>query len=44
MMFCFSQVLYTDTFNALHELLRNVLRRDMSPDGLQSVFKVKKKL
>ncbi|XP_056618249.1 maestro heat-like repeat-containing protein family member 1 isoform X1 [Triplophysa dalaica] len=32
-------VLYTDTFNALHELLRNVLRRDMSPDGLQSLFK-----
>ncbi|RXN17939.1 maestro heat-like repeat-containing family member 1 isoform X1 [Labeo rohita] len=32
-------VLYSDTFNALHELLRNVLARDLSPDGLQSVFK-----
>uniref|UniRef100_A0A8B9L9G7 Maestro heat-like repeat family member 1 n=1 Tax=Astyanax mexicanus TaxID=7994 RepID=A0A8B9L9G7_ASTMX len=31
--------LYTDTFSALHELLRNVLARDLSPDGLQSVFK-----
>uniref|UniRef100_A0A8C1X300 Maestro heat-like repeat-containing protein family member 1 n=1 Tax=Cyprinus carpio TaxID=7962 RepID=A0A8C1X300_CYPCA len=35
----FPQVLYSDTFNALHELLRNVLARDLSPDGLQSVFK-----
>uniref|UniRef100_A0A8C2FQM9 Maestro heat-like repeat-containing protein family member 1 n=1 Tax=Cyprinus carpio TaxID=7962 RepID=A0A8C2FQM9_CYPCA len=33
------EVLYSDTFNALHELLRNVLARDLSPDGLQSVFK-----
>uniref|UniRef100_A0A672LV94 Maestro heat-like repeat family member 1 n=1 Tax=Sinocyclocheilus grahami TaxID=75366 RepID=A0A672LV94_SINGR len=33
------EVLYSDTFNALHELLRNVLVRDLSPDGLQSVFK-----
>lgn len=45
---CFSlsppQVLYSDTFNALHELLRNVLARDLSPDGLQAVFKVKEKL
>lgn len=40
----FPQVLYSDTFNALHELLRNVLARDLSPDGLQSVFKVKEKL
>uniref|UniRef100_A0A673MUW1 Maestro heat-like repeat-containing protein family member 1 n=1 Tax=Sinocyclocheilus rhinocerous TaxID=307959 RepID=A0A673MUW1_9TELE len=35
----FPQVLYSDTFTALHELLRNVLARDLSPDGLQSVFK-----
>lgn len=40
----FPQVLYSDTFNALHELLKNVLARDLNPDGLQSVFKVKKKL
>ncbi|XP_022529276.2 maestro heat-like repeat-containing protein family member 1 isoform X2 [Astyanax mexicanus] len=33
------EALYTDTFSALHELLRNVLARDLSPDGLQSVFK-----
>lgn len=33
------KVLYSDTFNALHELLKNVLRRDLSPDGLQAVFK-----
>jgi len=44
---CFSlqffspQALYADTFNALLELLKNVLARDLSPDGLQSVFKVK---
>uniref|UniRef100_A0A674EJI0 Maestro heat like repeat family member 1 n=1 Tax=Salmo trutta TaxID=8032 RepID=A0A674EJI0_SALTR len=31
--------LYKDTFNALQELLRNILVRDLSPDGLQSVFK-----
>ncbi|XP_036793269.1 maestro heat-like repeat-containing protein family member 1 isoform X2 [Oncorhynchus mykiss] len=31
--------LYKDTFNALQELLRNILARDLSPDGLQSVFK-----
>ncbi|XP_034144672.1 maestro heat-like repeat-containing protein family member 1 isoform X2 [Esox lucius] len=31
--------LYTDTFNALQELLRNILTRDLTPDGLQSVFK-----
>uniref|UniRef100_A0A673L1Y9 Maestro heat-like repeat-containing protein family member 1 n=1 Tax=Sinocyclocheilus rhinocerous TaxID=307959 RepID=A0A673L1Y9_9TELE len=35
----FPQILYSDTFNALHELLRNLLARDLSPDGLQSVFK-----
>uniref|UniRef100_A0A8K9XUK9 Maestro heat-like repeat family member 1 n=1 Tax=Oncorhynchus mykiss TaxID=8022 RepID=A0A8K9XUK9_ONCMY len=35
----FPQELYKDTFNALQELLRNILARDLSPDGLQSVFK-----
>uniref|UniRef100_A0A674EKM9 Maestro heat like repeat family member 1 n=1 Tax=Salmo trutta TaxID=8032 RepID=A0A674EKM9_SALTR len=35
----FPQALYKDTFNALQELLRNILVRDLSPDGLQSVFK-----
>uniref|UniRef100_A0A6Q2XT46 Maestro heat-like repeat family member 1 n=1 Tax=Esox lucius TaxID=8010 RepID=A0A6Q2XT46_ESOLU len=35
----FPQELYTDTFNALQELLRNILTRDLTPDGLQSVFK-----
>uniref|UniRef100_A0A8C7KAQ0 Maestro heat like repeat family member 1 n=1 Tax=Oncorhynchus kisutch TaxID=8019 RepID=A0A8C7KAQ0_ONCKI len=35
----FPQALYKDTFNALQELLRNILARDLSPDGLQSVFK-----
>uniref|UniRef100_A0A4W5KCP0 Maestro heat-like repeat family member 1 n=1 Tax=Hucho hucho TaxID=62062 RepID=A0A4W5KCP0_9TELE len=33
------EVLYKDTFNALQELLRNILARDLSPDGLQTVFK-----
>ncbi|KAJ8354238.1 hypothetical protein SKAU_G00218050 [Synaphobranchus kaupii] len=33
------EALYADTFGALHDLLRNVLARDLSPDGLQSVFK-----
>ncbi|KAI4893277.1 hypothetical protein NFI96_019675 [Prochilodus magdalenae] len=33
------EALYTDTFSALHELLHNVLARDLSPDGLQTVFK-----
>ncbi|XP_036439698.1 maestro heat-like repeat-containing protein family member 1 isoform X1 [Colossoma macropomum] len=33
------ETLYTDTFSALHELLHNVLARDLSPDGLQAVFK-----
>uniref|UniRef100_A0A8K9XFD0 Maestro heat-like repeat family member 1 n=1 Tax=Oncorhynchus mykiss TaxID=8022 RepID=A0A8K9XFD0_ONCMY len=35
----FPQALYKDTFNALQELLRNILARDLNPDGLQSVFK-----
>uniref|UniRef100_A0A8C7RJB3 Maestro heat-like repeat family member 1 n=1 Tax=Oncorhynchus mykiss TaxID=8022 RepID=A0A8C7RJB3_ONCMY len=41
-LFClllFPQALYKDTFNALQELLRNILARDLNPDGLQSVFK-----
>ncbi|XP_036821789.1 maestro heat-like repeat-containing protein family member 1 isoform X2 [Oncorhynchus mykiss] len=33
------EALYKDTFNALQELLRNILARDLNPDGLQSVFK-----
>ncbi|XP_051999976.1 maestro heat-like repeat-containing protein family member 1 isoform X2 [Xyrauchen texanus] len=33
------EALYSDTFKALHELLRNVLARDLNPDGLQSLFK-----
>ncbi|XP_018618550.2 maestro heat-like repeat-containing protein family member 1 isoform X3 [Scleropages formosus] len=33
------EALYVDTFNALHDLLRNMLARDLSPDGLQSIFK-----
>uniref|UniRef100_A0A8C9V2U7 Maestro heat like repeat family member 1 n=1 Tax=Scleropages formosus TaxID=113540 RepID=A0A8C9V2U7_SCLFO len=33
------KALYVDTFNALHDLLRNMLARDLSPDGLQSIFK-----
>ncbi|XP_055780685.1 maestro heat-like repeat-containing protein family member 1 isoform X2 [Salvelinus fontinalis] len=33
------EALYKDTFDALQELLRNILSRDLSPDGLQSVFK-----
>uniref|UniRef100_A0A8C7N458 Maestro heat like repeat family member 1 n=1 Tax=Oncorhynchus kisutch TaxID=8019 RepID=A0A8C7N458_ONCKI len=36
---CQELALYKDTFNALQELLRNILARDLSPDGLQSVFK-----
>lgn len=35
------QALYTDTLAALQELLKSVLARDPTPDGLQSVFKVK---
>ncbi|XP_030638186.1 LOW QUALITY PROTEIN: maestro heat-like repeat-containing protein family member 1 [Chanos chanos] len=33
------EALYTNTFNALQELLQNVLGRDLSPDGLQTIFK-----
>ncbi|XP_028837282.1 maestro heat-like repeat-containing protein family member 1 isoform X2 [Denticeps clupeoides] len=33
------QVLYSESFTALHELLRNVLAKDLSPDGLQMAFK-----
>ncbi|XP_066571905.1 maestro heat-like repeat-containing protein family member 1 isoform X2 [Amia ocellicauda] len=33
------EVLYADTFSALQDLLKNVLARDLSPDGLQSIFK-----
>ncbi|KAG7469785.1 hypothetical protein MATL_G00132540 [Megalops atlanticus] len=33
------EALYTDTFVALQDLLKNVLARDLSPDGLQSIFK-----
>ncbi|XP_061100289.1 maestro heat-like repeat-containing protein family member 1 isoform X2 [Conger conger] len=33
------EALYADTFCALHDLLKNVLTRDLSPDGLQSIFK-----
>lgn len=36
------QVLYADTFSALHELLCSVLARDLSPDGIQTLFKVSK--
>uniref|UniRef100_A0AAY5EJV1 Maestro heat-like repeat family member 1 n=1 Tax=Electrophorus electricus TaxID=8005 RepID=A0AAY5EJV1_ELEEL len=34
------QALYADTFWALHELLRSVLARDLSPDGLHAIFTV----
>uniref|UniRef100_A0A6Q2YZJ7 Maestro heat-like repeat family member 1 n=1 Tax=Esox lucius TaxID=8010 RepID=A0A6Q2YZJ7_ESOLU len=34
----FPQELYTDTFNALQELLRNILTRDLTPDGLQTTL------
>ncbi|XP_072535589.1 maestro heat-like repeat-containing protein family member 1 isoform X2 [Salminus brasiliensis] len=33
------EALYSETFSALNELLRSVLARDLSPDGLQAVFK-----
>ncbi|RXM27386.1 Maestro heat-like repeat-containing protein family member 1 [Acipenser ruthenus] len=33
------EVLYGETFRALQSLLKNVLYRDLSPDGLQSIFK-----
>uniref|UniRef100_A0A3Q1JK79 Uncharacterized protein n=1 Tax=Anabas testudineus TaxID=64144 RepID=A0A3Q1JK79_ANATE len=35
------QALYKDTLAALQELLKSVLARDPTPDGLQSVFKVR---
>lgn len=34
------QALYKDTLAALQELLKSVLAKDPTPDGLQSVFKV----
>lgn len=37
----FMQVLYKETLAALRELLKSVLAKDPTPDGLQSVFKVK---
>ncbi|XP_031432555.1 maestro heat-like repeat-containing protein family member 1 isoform X2 [Clupea harengus] len=33
------EVLYSETFRALNDLLRSVLEHDLSPDGLQTVFK-----
>lgn len=33
------EVLHTETFSALHELLCSVLARDLTPDGIQTVFK-----
>lgn len=39
-LFFLFQVLYADTFSALHELLCSVLARDLSPDGIQTMFKV----
>ncbi|XP_039593535.1 maestro heat-like repeat-containing protein family member 1 isoform X2 [Polypterus senegalus] len=33
------ETLYADTFSALQDLLKNVLSRDLSPDGLQNIFK-----
>ncbi|KAF4088237.1 hypothetical protein AMELA_G00080220 [Ameiurus melas] len=33
------EVLYGYTFSALHELLCSVLARDLSPDGIQTMFK-----
>lgn len=38
----FFQVLYGYTFTALHELLCSVLAGDLSPDGIQTMFKVSK--
>lgn len=37
----YTQELYKDTLAALQELLKSVLARDPTPDGLQSVFKVR---
>lgn len=36
------QALYKDTLAALQELLKSVLAKDPTPDGLQSVFKVRR--
>lgn len=33
------EMLYSETFKALSDLLKSVLSRDLSPDGLQSIFK-----
>ncbi|KAB5586895.1 hypothetical protein PHYPO_G00006680 [Pangasianodon hypophthalmus] len=33
------EALYAYTFSALHELLCSVLARDLSPDGIQTIFK-----
>lgn len=35
------QALYKDTLAALQELLKSVLAKDPTPDGLQNIFKVK---
>lgn len=35
------QALYKETLAALQELLKSVLAKDLTPDALQSVFKVK---
>lgn len=35
------QLLYSDTMAALQELLKSVLAKDSTPDGLQNVFKVR---
>uniref|UniRef100_A0A671WTE0 Maestro heat-like repeat family member 1 n=1 Tax=Sparus aurata TaxID=8175 RepID=A0A671WTE0_SPAAU len=37
----YTQELYKDTLAALQELLKSVLAKDPTPDGLQSVFKVR---
>ncbi|XP_027005038.2 maestro heat-like repeat-containing protein family member 1 isoform X1 [Tachysurus fulvidraco] len=33
------EVLYASTFSALHDLLCSVLARDLTPDGIQTMFK-----
>ncbi|XP_006635903.2 maestro heat-like repeat-containing protein family member 1 isoform X1 [Lepisosteus oculatus] len=33
------EALYADTFSALQDLLKNILAHDLSPDGLQNIFK-----
>ena len=35
------QTLYSDTYQALHQLLRSALSREPTPDGLQGIFKVR---